>query len=200
MPFKVATFNLAWFGSKKKKQWLLTPERFEIIAKSLSELDADILVLQEICDLSRLGELFTGIEKAKGRGYQVVDDEKQWLATPSKSKTGMKTAVAFDRSRLSLSRWGTISGTNVVRPFIVVELLHEDSGKLLSVIGVHFKSAPFDDPGKAAEKQRKAECDLLAEVAQGKALPDTFKAKLGDLILIAGDFNGTIDGRWWIDE
>ena len=195
----VATFNLAWFGSKVKKEWELTETRLQLVARSLAHIDADVVVFEEICDTGELSKVCAGDYGSPGRAYSIGDKSGE-LATAVKKKGDMRVVLAFDVEKWWAGRSASLYRNGMERPLLLVELRHKKTQKTLTVIGVHLKSpSNWDSSHGETLKKRQEECDVIADLAAGQIVPQSFASGLGEHIVLAGDFNGTIDGKWKID-
>ena len=163
-------------GTKLRKDLIL-------LAESIRQVDADILVLQEVENRGYL-ELFNRALLAD-LGYQHV------VLTEGNDRRGIDVAIL---SRLPVGpvisyRHLRFPDTNGKEMSFSRDLLHAhimpDKGPLLHVLAVHFKS---QYGGKKADAIRTGEAQAVRGV-----LDDILKSDPKAHILLCGDFNDTID-------
>ena len=188
---RIATFNIYWFGTSRP---LVTrgPEDDALVAQVLAGLDADVYVLEEICDLGRMEHVVAAAGERAGRALRCRDGERiVTSARPTElgDRGTQKVVFAWDAARVSPTRWGP-APVPALRPPLHARF--EGLGAPVDVVGVHLKSgrlgAPMTDPNAV---QRHAEAAGLAALLGGEATGDTVRATrtvlLGDLNSRLGD-------------
>ena len=183
LPVRVATFNLAWFGTPETARIRRDAADEAMIVRALTALDADAIVFEEIVNLPLLEAL---VARVPGRRYRVRDDEGRWLTTGRMRRAVshiQKLVLALDADRASLVDFGApLSARTFPGPRLpLVARVRARIGRPLTLVGVHLKSGSPDEPMTAPESQvRLAECAAIARFVE-KLPPGEATVVLGDL-------------------
>lgn len=181
---RFATFNIYWFGTSRPLVHR-SPEDDALVARVLAGLDADVIALQEICDLSRLEAAIAEAARLSGRDLRVRDGERfVTSARPNELTDGaaQKVVFAWDAARVAPLRWGPVA-IPALRPPLRARFA-DRAGVEVDAVAVHMKSgrlgAPMTDPNAI---QRHAEATALAAALLEEA----------DRTVLLGDLNARID-------
>ncbi|MDO9280543.1 MAG: hypothetical protein Q7U06_01445, partial [Pseudomonadota bacterium] len=115
---RIATFNVYWFGTTRPIVDR-TPDDDQLVARVLARLDADVIALQEICDLPRLEGVVQAAGTLCGRDLRVrVADTFVTSARPHElADTALqKVAYAWDAATVEPIVWGALGGGPALRP------------------------------------------------------------------------------------
>jgi endonuclease/exonuclease/phosphatase family metal-dependent hydrolase len=193
---KIATFNVYWFGTTRSGIVDRTPDDDALVAGVLGALDADVIALEEICDLPRLEGVLRAASAISGRDLRArVGEAFVTSARPAELADGaaQKVVYAWDAGAVELVAWGALSGGPALRPPLLATF-RDRAGATLTLGAVHLKSgvmgAPLSDPSVAL---RLREAEVLARWAQGAPLGPAgpLTAGAGAMALL-GDFNARL--------
>jgi endonuclease/exonuclease/phosphatase family metal-dependent hydrolase len=181
-----------------KTQWL---------AAMLDRLAADVVLLQEVFHEQALSDVVR----------QTAGGAHQWsLAAPLAAQDNDKPRVGVVWRRPARLSWQSIAGfppgcavevpekgpyTAFSRPLLQAELVLPGDDAPLSIVGVHLKSRRPDflpgeneaDPTAAARAQLRSLIRRGAEAAALRGLVVALQAKRRAALVVAGDFNDTVD-------
>lgn len=194
---RIATFNVYWFGTTRNIV-VRAPEDDQLVAQVIARLDADVLGLQEICDLPRLECVVQAAAALSGRDLRVrLADRFVTSGRPQEITDNalQKVAYAWDAATVEPIAWGSLSGGPALRPPLLATFRDRRDGTCISVAAVHLKSgvmgASMADPSAAL---RLREAEHLARWLDGAPL-----GPVGPLHTVAGprvvlgDFNARED-------
>ena len=159
-PLRVATYNILVGGTRRE----------ELIASVLSRIDADVIALQEVCNLQFLGEL------AGSLGMQAMVGE------PSDPLAGCHIAIL---SRRPVRGWENRQHVGrMLRSHLHCDI--ETGWDSMPVIGVHnvHLAARFGERAKGEARRMRELTAVLEGIAQAPPLPH----------VILGDFNSMAPG------
>ena len=159
-PLRIATYNILVGG----------PRREELITAVLSRIDADVIALQEVCNLQFLGEL------AGRLGMQTMVGE------PSDPLAGCHIAIL---TRLPVRSWQNRQHVGrMLRSHLHCDI--ETGWPTLPVIGVHnvHLAARFGERAKGEARRMRELTAVLDGIGQAPPLPH----------VILGDFNSVAPG------
>src|SRR5437879_5010827 len=159
-PLRIATYNILVGG----------PRREELITAVLSRIDADVIALQEVCNLQFLGEL------AGRLGMQTMVGE------PSDPLAGCHIAIL---TRLPVRGWQNRQHVGrMLRSHLHCDI--ETGWATLPVIGVHnvHLAARFGERAKGEARRMRELTAVLDGIGQAPPLPH----------VILGDFNSVAPG------
>ncbi len=189
---RIATFNIYWFGTSRSIV-SRSPEDDALVARVLAGLDADVMVLEEICDLARLERVLAEASALGGRDLRCRTGAT--LVTSGRpaevADAGVqKVALAWDARTVEPVAWAA-APVPTLRPPLHVSL-RDARGERTDLVGVHLKSgllgAPMTDPNAA---QRHAEATALAAWLRGdEGWPSGYAP--GRRMLLLGDLNARL--------
>jgi len=193
---KIATFNVYWFGTSRTGIVERAPEDDALVARVLGALDADVVALEEICDLPRLDAALRAASAISGRDLRArVEDTYVTSARPAELADGasQKVVYAWDAGAVELLAWGALGGGPALRPPLLATF-RDRGGATLTLGAVHLKSglmgAPLSDPAVAL---RLREAEHLARWAGGAAVGPAGPMVAGPgAIALLGDFNARL--------
>jgi endonuclease/exonuclease/phosphatase family metal-dependent hydrolase len=200
MKIRVASFNVAWAGNDAKRASnspSLAPLDPERLARSLELLAADVVSFQEIVEPAVLAG---ALARMSGQPLMIRDVDGAEMASriPDEWNLG---AAAFQHvvlgwrpERLQLVRWARLPGKFIREP--IAARFATTAGREFVVCALHLKSpSALDGEADAkSKKKRKQECDALHDWLTAAATEDLLAAA-GPRAVVAGDLNGTIDGK-----
>lgn len=194
---RFATFNVYWFGTTRGIVER-APDDDHLIAQVLARLDADVVALQEICDLPRLQRVFRAASALCGRDLRVrVGESFLTSARPHElADTALqKVAYAWDAATVEPIAWGSLGGGPALRPPLLGTFRDRRDAATLTLAAVHFKSglmgAPLSDASAAL---RLREAGHLARWLGGAAVGPVgpLHTATGPLVVL-GDMNARAD-------
>ncbi|MDP2313760.1 MAG: endonuclease/exonuclease/phosphatase family protein [Pseudomonadota bacterium] len=195
---RIATFNVYWFGTTRPGIVDRTPDDDDLVARVLAGLDADVLALQEICDLPRLERVLRRAATFSGRDRHLrVGDSFVTSARPSElaDTANQKVVCAWDPATVEPLAWGALGGGPALRPPLLATFRDRRDGAALTLAALHLKSgfmgAPLTDESAAL---RLREAAYLARWLSGENVGPTAlaQAPLGPLVAL-GDMNARRD-------
>ncbi|WFB36805.1 endonuclease/exonuclease/phosphatase family protein [Kiritimatiellota bacterium B12222] len=175
-PIKIVTWNLEWFPGKSTSASLEEKqEHMEQIRNAISEIDADVYLLQEVADMDSMEELFKDLP---GYEIHIVSSfrygnfiAKQQVAVVSR----LPAISAFAESFVSTG------GTRAPpRGFSFAALQTQDTNLL--VYTVHLK-ANGGDPERNIRLREESARQIV------KHVNDMLKQFPDSLVIVGGDFN-----------
>jgi endonuclease/exonuclease/phosphatase family metal-dependent hydrolase len=180
---RLATFNIYWFGTSRS---LVTRSAADdtLVARVIAGLDADVLVLEEICDLARLERVLGEASAIGGRDLRCrVGDAFVTSARADELTDGgaQKVLLAWDARSVAVEAWGP-APVPALRPPLRARVV--GSAGAFDVVGVHLKSgrlgAPMTDP------------DAIRRHAEATALAAFLAEAAGVPTILAGDMNARL--------
>jgi endonuclease/exonuclease/phosphatase family metal-dependent hydrolase len=157
---RVATYNILLGGER----------RHELVSNVLKRIDADVVALQEVREVDRIGEL------ARDLGMEM------FLGTPSDPDSVMHTAIL---SRLPVRTWrNRRHHGRMLRSHLHCDV--ETGGSELPVVGIHclHLAARFGERNKGEARRMRELGAVLTDIADDTPLPH----------LLIGDFNALAPG------
>ncbi len=194
---RIATFNVYWFGTTRPDIVDRTLDDDALIARVLARLDADVVALQEVCDLPRLERVLQAAATFGGRALRVREGEAfVTSARPHELADGalQKVVYAWDPATVDLVAWGALGGGPALRPPLLATF-RDRRGATLTAAALHLKSgimgAPLTDPSVAL---RHREAAYLARWLDGAPIGPSgpLQTRPGPTVL-AGDLNARVD-------
>lgn len=188
---RIGTFNIYWFGTTRPIVERSVDDD-ALVARVLAGIDADVLALQEICDLPRLERVLAQASALGGRAFRCrLAEGVVTSARPNEltERGTQKVVLAWDAARVEPVAWGT-GAVAALRPPLVARFRDRD-GAEVDVVTVHLKSgrmgAPMEDPNAI---QRHAEATGLAALLGG-AVPWPAGLERNGRIVALGDLNAS---------
>jgi endonuclease/exonuclease/phosphatase family metal-dependent hydrolase len=157
---RVATYNILLGGERRR----------ELVRNVLKRLDADVVALQEVREVDRIGEL------ARDLGMEML------VGTPSDPDSVMHTAIL---SRLPIRTWrNRRHHGRMLRSHLHCEV--ETGGGELPVVGIHclHLAARFGERNKGEARRIRELGAVLTDLAHDAPLPH----------MLIGDFNALAPG------
>ncbi|MDP2308671.1 MAG: endonuclease/exonuclease/phosphatase family protein [Pseudomonadota bacterium] len=194
---RIATFNVYWFGTTRpivERE----PEDDQLVAQVLARLDADVVALQEICDLPRLERVLRAAAALSGRDLRVrVGEAFVTSGRPHElADTALQKVVyAWDPATVEPIVWGPLGGGPALRPPLLATFRDRADGAALSLAAVHLKSGLMGAPlADASAALRLREAAHLSRWLDGAALGPVgaLQAGAGPRVVL-GDFNARED-------
>ena len=200
--FKVGTYNLFTSDSRKKvieKDSTVSHQRYwcnsaQAVARMISELDCDILGVQEVCDS------IWGLKGDKDVRKLVADQGKtdyEWILYPNtrKGKISYDVAIAYRSSMFDVKESGIFylggvrdtailapkapKGSN--RPCVWAHMVHKDSGRDFYFLSTHFRVPGKKKDGSSDNSANKYNMQRLREIVMDMIPEDTPSILVGDL-------------------
>ncbi len=200
--FKVGTYNLFTSDSRKKvieKDSTVSHQRYwcnsaQAVAMMISELDCDILGVQEVCDS------IWGLKGDKDVRKLVAAQGKtdyEWILYPntSKGKISYDVAIAYRSSMFDVKESGIFylggvrdtailapkapKGSN--RPCVWAHMVHKDSGRDFYFLSTHFRVPGKTEDGESDYSANKYNMQRLREITMEMLPADTPSILVGDL-------------------
>ncbi len=211
---KIATHNVKFlFGegthSHSGKEWIYTPEyvqaRVDHFAKVFSEINADILLLQEVASEDVIKRIIAQSEidyayffatPKDNVGNAVLYKQKDAVGTTVPAKTNLPVFIEGDEDVLGSRIWSR-------RDFVQLTTIYND--KPLYLLGIHVK-ANFLVPEKTeegivrpmttqidiADSLIRSEIFRFSQAKKAREIIDSFFAQDPEAqIIVGGDFNAT---------
>lgn len=200
--FKVGTYNLFTSDSRKKvieKDSTVSHQRYwcnsaQAVARMISELDCDILGVQEVCDS------IWGLKGDKDVRKLVADQGKtdyEWILYPntSKGKISYDVAIAYRSSMFDVKESGIFylggvrdtailapkapKGSN--RPCVWAHMVHKDSGRDFYFLSTHFRVPGKKKDGRSDVSANKYNMQQIRKIAEELIPADVPSILVGDL-------------------
>lgn len=173
----VATFNVEWLGDGNTDRKPRSEADYNTIAKIISELNADIVGLQEIENANAIKKILTYL---KGYKYKITENKSaQNVAYLYNSKLEIKRSFVSDR--IDIAERST-------RPALVMEC--KKSNFDFVVANVHLKSTSRYD-NTAEKKERSFDLRGSQVIELNKLADSIINAKKELDVILLGDFNDT---------
>ncbi len=178
-----ASFKLRTFQGKLVKG--KAPEARAMLAARIKEVDADILAVQEVEDITTLQQFVATDLAGDGYDHVVLIEGND----PRLIDVGLLSRLPIG----SVTSWRhAVHPTNPSDPvfsrdLLEVEILDANRKPLLTVFNTHLKShfVPFDqDPvagAAAANARRKQQAETVASIVADRSHPDTPYVVVGDM-------------------
>lgn len=194
---RIATFNVYWFGTSRNIVER-APEDDQLVARVLARLDADVIALQEICDLPRLERVLQAAGALAGRDLRLrVADTFVTSARPHElaDRALQKVVYAWDAATVEPVVWGSLGGGPALRPPLLATFRDRRDDAEVSVAAVHLKSGLMGVPlADASAALRLRESTHLARWLGGEAVGPAGALRAGaGACVVLGDFNARED-------
>lgn len=198
--WKVTTWNLEWFPSGRPdfRDAKIEQARIADAAKTLRELDPDIILLQEVRD----EEAMQALAKAIGRGHQVVVISR----FPHGDGIGQQQQAILAKFPAKAAYWKEWTTKQLVNPprGYSFALFETKDGKRVAVYSLHLKSNAMGRDVQDRAKQttlNRLQRELSAEqlvqhLNEIQALPELKT----NAAIVGGDFNTDSNQERFADE
>ncbi len=173
----IATFNVEWLGDGINDRKDRTEQDYKTISKIISEMNADVLGLQEIENEATIKML---LKYLKGYKYQITQNKSaQNVAFLYNSKLKIKRTYEYDKVDFQ---------DRSTRPALVLEMKKGNFDFVIS--NVHFKSTSHYDN---TEEKRERSYTIRTKQAEEMSyfVDSVINAKKEQDVIILGDFNDT---------
>jgi endonuclease/exonuclease/phosphatase family metal-dependent hydrolase len=156
---RLSTFNIFWFPQAETASNSRSSADKTLISRVIAELNADIIVFQEILDTDALTRV---LRKVDNRDYQCI--EGSGIATGS-----MRVVMTYDARRLRCLDTEELTESDPARAFagrrpsVAAHFQSITSGATLWCVGAHLKSGLPDGGDPQNDAKRLWECETLAQ-------------------------------------